>query len=102
MAHSPWNSPAPAPAPAPGPMSPMSPISHPAGPPAPHAARPIHVEDIGAEIAKALEPASTDMSAEQQERIILACASLAILFGLYNICKVLAYRVHSKDGDVEM
>ena len=100
MNHNSWNSPAPAPAPAraPGPMA------HPAGPLAPHPAQPSHaLEDIASEIGKALTPASTDMSAAQQEQIILACASLAILFGLYNICKVLAYQVHSpRDGDVEL
>lgn len=58
--------------------------------------------DIGAEIAKALEPPHLELSAQKQEQVVLICATLAILFGLYNICKVLAYRVYSKEEDIEM
>ena len=69
----------------------------------PHPApAPVHVVDIGAEIAKALEPPHLAMPPQQQEQVILVCAVLAILFGIYNICKVLAYEVHTRQGDVEL
>lgn len=52
----------------------------------------------GASISEALV-----ISAEQQEAIILVCSLVAILFGVYNVCRVLAVKVHSYGrGDIEL
>ena len=43
------------------------------------------------------------LSASAQENIIVVCALLAIVFGLYNVCRVLAVKVHSYGpGDIEL
>ena len=95
MAHHAF-SPTPAPAPGPSPASPVhSPSSH-------HAPTHTVVVDPLAEIAKALESPHLEIPAGTQEQVVLICAGLAILYGLYNICKVLGYQVYSKEEDIEM
>ena len=38
-----------------------------------------------------------------QEAIIIVCALIAILFGAFNVCKVLGVKVHSYGkGDIEL
>ena len=38
-----------------------------------------------------------------QENIIVVCALISIVFGLYNVCRVLAVKVHSYGpGDIEL
>jgi len=49
-------------------------------------------------------PFELGMSADQQEAVILICSILSIIFGLYNVCRVLSVKVHSygRGGDIEL
>ena len=43
------------------------------------------------------------LSDSAQEMIIIACAIVSILFGIYNVCKVLRIKVHSYGrGELEL
>lgn len=43
------------------------------------------------------------ISADAQQSIIVFCAIVAIIFGLYNVCRVIAVKVHSYAiGDIEL
>ena len=41
-------------------------------------------------------------SPELQEQMILLCSIVSIIYGLYNVYKVMSIKVGESDGDIEM